>query len=473
MYSIIESFSEKVYVPSDQMRYFLSFFIELPLCYILRYLPSNPRLKHFVYSIIGVIILLFVFGINSMIIIIPGLITYYAMKWKKSLHAAFFIFSLNLMFLTLLQIHKYINYYLQWYLDITTLQMIVVIKLGNFAFNVAKGSNTNTIKQTDYNKMNNIPNDQFPSLLEFIGYFYFFPSIFSGPCIEYQTYKKFVTLELFESYPNNHLKNKIPPIDWKQFFIVFSQGIILLLLTSIVIIVPLKVYFYEIVINNPNDYSFIQKMGMVMIFIYSIVFRYFATWKMAECMGILFGFGYSGVKENKPTWYGFRNVKLNDFFFSNSAKLVIDSWNIYIQTFMKNHIYESFELFGGILNEYKQSLTNLVSAFWHGIYPGYYLSFGMLALHHDVSCGFHSRIEPIIIKKYGKDSLIYYSYLVLTFIYARISISYSFIPFVIYTFSDSWKFFVNTYFCIDIIGLLLLIILYIWFPKQQKRDRID
>ncbi|ELP87882.1 O-acyltransferase domain containing protein, putative [Entamoeba invadens IP1] len=468
-------------LPPDQLRYLLAFLIELPLCYIYRFLPPNENLKHFVYGLTGVFLLFYVYEEQMLITLIPACITFFVMRTNQSIKLAIALFLSNMAFLTTLQIYKYYTSYLQWKLDIATLQMIVVIKLSSFAFNVAKGHNPSITTKSVYNTNNNITPKEFPTLLQFFGYFYFFPACFSGPCLEYKTYSKFVSLDLFKcsdndskessiEITNNQYKDtqspKLLPIDWSAAFIVTCQIIVLAGLTIIALILPLKQKFYEIVIDKKQHVGFLGRMVVTQIFMYSTVFRYFASWKLAELSGVVMGFGFSGYQNGVATWENYENVKLKTFCLSRSCKEVIGGWNCYVQSFFKNHVYEAFKALSGLTDRYKQTLTNLTSALWHGVYPGYYLAFGMLALHNTVSAKFSYQVEPFIIKKYGETSILYKMYLVITFLYTRVAITYSFVPFMIYTFEDSWKFFVSTYFFIDVIAVLALLLIKLFFTKE-------
>ena len=124
---------------------------------------------------------------------------------------------------------------------------------------------------------------------------------------------------------------------------------------------------------------------------------------------------------------------------------------------------------GGVFKKYKLLLTNLTSAFWHGLYPGYYLSFGALAVFTTVSHDMYAYVEKRIIKKYSENSIQYTAYKVILCITTKIASGYYYIPFFLLEFTASWAFYKNTYFCIIALGVGTLIALRVIFKEEGKK----
>ena len=77
-------------------------------------------------------------------------------------------------------------------------------------------------------------------------------------------------------------------------------------------------------------------------------------------------------------------TRLWGFFFDPSLKVKAECWNMPIQTALKRYIYESiYDPVGNYPNEKvkrkvqgrAQLATLMTSALWHGLYPGYFVSF--------------------------------------------------------------------------------------------------
>ena len=74
---------------------------------------------------------------------------------------------------------------------------------------------------------------------------------------------------------------------------------------------------------------------------------------------------------------------MTKFYLEPNFKVKVDYWNISIQWAMKRYIYENCYQADRYTDEKKrkraqataQLYTIMVSALWHGIYPGYFVSF--------------------------------------------------------------------------------------------------
>jgi lysophospholipid acyltransferase len=79
--------------------------------------------------------------------------------------------------------------------DITGAQMVMVMKLTSFCWNVADGRLPEK-DLSDFQKERAIR--KLPNLLDFAGYVLFFPSLFAGPAFDYVDYKRWVETTMFE-----------------------------------------------------------------------------------------------------------------------------------------------------------------------------------------------------------------------------------------------------------------------------------
>ena len=74
---------------------------------------------------------------------------------------------------------------------------------------------------------------------------------------------------------------------------------------------------------------------------------------------------------------------MTNFYFAPSIKVKTDNWNMSIQTALRRYIYENLYNPADYTDDKKkkskqfqaQLATVVVSALWHGLYPGYYISF--------------------------------------------------------------------------------------------------
>jgi hypothetical protein len=111
-------------------------------------------------------------------------------------------------------------------------------------------------------------------------------------------------------------------------------------------------------------------------------FKYYHAWKFGEAIAISAGFGLI-KSENEQKWQYISSVDILGFEVRHSVLGLIDcvlincdfvqfalnfreclsAWNITTQGWLRRIAYER-------VNTYKTSVTYVLSAFWHGFYPG-------------------------------------------------------------------------------------------------------
>ncbi|KAL6082262.1 hypothetical protein STEG23_013099, partial [Scotinomys teguina] len=81
------------------------------------------------------------------------------------------------------------------------------------------------------------------------------------------------------------------------------------------------------------------------------------------------GFGFSGVDEDGHfCWDLLSNLNIWKIETATSFKMYLENWNIQTSTWLKCVCYERVPW-------YPTALTFILSALWHGVYPGYYFTF--------------------------------------------------------------------------------------------------
>jgi hypothetical protein len=85
------------------------------------------------------------------------------------------------------------------------------------------------------------------------------------------------------------------------------------------------------------------------------------------------GFGFNGFDENdQPKWDLLDNVNIMAIEKSTSIKGIIDNWNMQTSKWMRAIAFER-------LTYGKTFGVFVLSAVWHGFYPGYYITFALAA----------------------------------------------------------------------------------------------
>ena len=158
---------------------------------------------------------------------------------------------------------------------------------------------------------------------------------------------------------------KLPSSRWKYVLINLIKGVVFLIM-----FVVGSAYL-------PTDYLLTdtfgsrplwQRVGFLYLTFLAVRFRYFGIWKLGESICIMAGFG----EEKKDEWTGISNVDILAFETSSNMSTATRMWNKRTQKWLQMCIYER--------SNFNQFYVFMVSAFWHGFYPSYYLCFGLGSL---------------------------------------------------------------------------------------------
>ena len=121
--------------------------------------------------------------------------------------------------------------------------------------------------------------------------------------------------------------------------------------------------------------------------------KYYLAWLLAEAAHVLIGFGYRATLSRNPennmdhvvhSWDRYEVVDPIKVEGSSSFKGVLTEWHKTTNAWLYNYVYKRC----GFVNPQRKKpgfranlITKLVSACWHGIYPGYYMTFCTAALY--------------------------------------------------------------------------------------------
>lgn len=122
-----------------------------------------------------------------------------------------------------------------------------------------------------------------------------------------------------------------------------------------------------------------------------IRFNYYFAWTLADGANNLAGFGYQVKKDKegneKGSWDRITNVDILGVELALNLKGVLDCWNIQTNKWLRYTMYER-------VKSQAVMKTMLLSALWHGTYPGYYFTFGTASFATEaarkVGCWLHT-----------------------------------------------------------------------------------
>lgn len=303
--------------------------------------------------------------------------------------------------------------------DPSGIQMILTIKLTSLAFNIHDGftiSSSENRKNNGQNGHSNHHNDsvineimtserilkerksravyETPSPLEYFGYMYFFGGILTGPAFDFVEYSTSVDLSKYNQHYKDGKKHLPSP-----FYPAIGK-----LLSSLIFVAVyefLRPSYPNSLLRNPeflySQRSIFAKFFDILIICFCEKSKYYFVWLIAEggCNLCYFGFeGYS--KDGKPMWGGISNVDVIGFETTQSVRNCTTLWNTNTSLWLRRYVYERAP------PPYNLIATYIVSAFWHGFYPGYYLFFFSMGVFQVTARICRTKVRPYFLDSNGE-----------------------------------------------------------------------
>ncbi len=121
-----------------------------------------------------------------------------------------------------------------------------------------------------------------------------------------------------------------------------------------------------------KKHSFLFKVMYINIASSLYRWRFYSVWIISEGAYIASGVGFNGFNQGKPRWDRVINVDFWGYETSQNIKGVTDKWNIGTSKWLKQCVYQRLTPLGSSPTFAAVFGTYVVSALWHGFYPGYY-----------------------------------------------------------------------------------------------------
>ncbi|XP_066291431.1 lysophospholipid acyltransferase 7-like isoform X1 [Branchiostoma lanceolatum] len=218
-----------------------------------------------------------------------------------------------------------------------------------------------------------------PSLIDLFCYSYCYIGVYTGPFYKYKTYHDFIHQERPSSIP------VIQPLLDRAKWMPLTGGVFLLASRYFPIAYAHTEEFYA---SSGVPYRLWYMLGMFLVF----RMRMYSAWILAECSCITAGLGayeewrkpkcgqgptIKGMpkpedKSPQETRYNFDTTKNVDIYWVELGTTIrsgMKYWNMTVQYWMAEYIYRRVPH-----KTFRVATTMLLSAYWHGFHPGYYLS---------------------------------------------------------------------------------------------------
>ncbi|KAL1765324.1 leukocyte immunoglobulin-like receptor subfamily B member 3, partial [Sigmodon hispidus] len=225
-----------------------------------------------------------------------------------------------------------------------------------------------------------------PSLMETLSYSYCYVGIMTGPFFRYRTYLDWLEQPFPGAVPSLRplLRRAWPAPLFGLLFLLSSH------------LFPLEAVREDAFYARPLP---TRLFYMIPVF-FAFRMRFYVAWIAAECGCIAAGFGAYPVAakaragggptlqcptpsspENAASLeYDYETIRNIDCYGTDFCVRVRDGmryWNMTVQWWLAQYIYKSAPARSYVL---RSAWTMLLSAYWHGLHPGYYLSFMTIPL---------------------------------------------------------------------------------------------
>ena len=351
----------------------------------------------------GFVVVQWIFGPDWIHTFISSSVTYLICAFGPRKHIGTLCFVWVMGYMTGCHIFTMYNDYMSEKFDFLRTQMVITMKLTSFAYNYFDGTyDHDKVFSTDparkhakiFAQRREFAITELPSLLEFFGYVYCFPCALVGPAFEYNDYIKAINGREFQFR------------DAKGELVRRTPSTLLPALQRLAVGVAFMLLYlrYQPTYSIAQHYqpgfiavhSIAARTGLLLVSLLVERFKFYFVWKVAEGSAVLGGFGFEGYEAGTGRelgWRGAENIDIVGMETATSVQAFTRSWNKRTQGWLERYTYQRM---GRSL-----AAVYLVSALWHGLYPGYFLAFLSVPLPTTIERLAREKITPRVVPEYN------------------------------------------------------------------------
>eukprot|EP00825_Cyclidium_porcatum_P024641 TRINITY_DN2701_c0_g1_i2.p1 TRINITY_DN2701_c0_g1~~TRINITY_DN2701_c0_g1_i2.p1 ORF type:complete len:527 (+),score=80.38 TRINITY_DN2701_c0_g1_i2:33-1583(+) len=456
----VSALSEKIDLPPDQIRLVIAIFAMVPIG--LAFQKIRQEFPRRIMSIaLGFFFQYFLFENELYVPLVQTIIVYLLIIILKE-KCGKVIFYESFFYLIGYQTYKMITEYTVWRMSVDMVLMIDTAKYTIIAFNISDGLNKGK-KLTKEQQSKAL--FKIPSFLDYLSYIQFYASSLMGPVFEYKEFDNFMKFE-------NEFK-EVPFLEsLKYSLLLIGKGFAYI---GFFLVTASKFPVSVVDSDEFGSRSFVYKLIYFNFAVLFIRFRYYGGFLLCESSNIASGLGYSGKDEktNLSKWDRVQQAKPSEIELSTNMRNKINNWNMTAQKWLRYYVYDRLYT----EEQYKSSkalqargqfLTFVFSALWHGLYPGYIISFIQWFIQVNLNQKFYKmnlnypqymgRVKKFLGNK------VYYA---ITLFIVNSAFNSGGTGFWLLTFEKNWKFLANLYY----VTVILQLGLFIFFAITQFGQR--
>ncbi|KAF1813121.1 MBOAT-domain-containing protein [Eremomyces bilateralis CBS 781.70] len=370
----------KLGASTDELKLIFSFLISYPLAGVLKRIPDTKPWQKNVFSIsvsLFYLVGLFDLWAGLRTLFCSAAATYLIAKYVQGSLMPWLAFAFLMGHLSISHLERqFVNNPAA--VDVTGAQMVLLMKLSSFAWNVHDGKFPDS-ELSEHQRDRAIK--QMPGLLDYAGYFLFFPSLMGGPSFDYVDYTRYINTSMFElppgtdpsKAPRTRKKRRVPQSHWPAMRKA-AEGIF-----WIVIFLQLVGRYNNVTVVSDSfmEKNFFHRVFILHMLGFTTRAKYYGVWSLTEGACILSGIGYGGVdpKTGQANWNRLQNIRPIGVETAQNVRAYLGNWNLNTNNWLRNYVYLRVTPKGKKPGFRASLATFSASAMWHGFFPGYYLAF--------------------------------------------------------------------------------------------------
>lgn len=347
----------------------------------LKHVTRQTRLL--VPPVIGVLLCWFLYGTAFKHVLILAIACYLLLRFTPVNHIHRVIFIVSTGYLS--WIHWYRANHMTYYaIDISGPMMLLVQRVTVLAFNVHDG----VWKMKRGEKLNDLQISEalreVPSLLEYLSYMLNYQGIFCGPLVFYVDYMNWIdekhvyAKKKAGSDDTNGAINGIHPspietlpTPWRAVMSKLAQAVLF-----IAVVVFGEPYFPISDLTTVDQRGYLSWFWRMNVSLIITRCQYYFAWLIADAVHNACGLGFNGYDPDtgEDKWDLVSNVFVVPCEMGNSWKQLVDNWNISTLRWLRRISFDR------VRPDLRIVSTFLLSAWWHGFFPAYYILFMQGAL---------------------------------------------------------------------------------------------
>lgn len=459
---LLTPLADKVGMPIDQINFLACQLVALGVAFPFRSLFSvekvGSKTRHLIETGVGMLLTLFCFGYQIWHLIVQSMVSYVLMSYGGRRFSHALVFAFSMIYLSVCHIYRQVYDYGGYTLDITGPLMIQTQKLTSLAFALHDGRYKDQSLLSEDQKQHAV--SKLPSLLQYLSFMFYFHGIMVGPLTFYNDYIAFIDgTNYVKPGGNANGSRKHPEEDLNR--VVIKKLLVASACCTGMLILP-GLFFPPEKLNTPEYYNmtFFERMMFLLGVMTLAKHKYYFAWILGDALNNAAGLGFSGFdSQGAPQFDLTDNVDVWGVEFSTSLKVNIDSWNKKTLVWLRRVVYDRAPVHNTLA-------VFACSAFWHGFYPAYYITFGSGAFMTVVARQVRRKIRPYFQTSPSSRFL----YDVITFTACRFANPYLAMPFLVLEFEACYLMYKSLYFYLHILTLVgFIVLMVVPTPRQKTR----